>query len=214
MTGDSSCDIVIDNDYVVKILTHPTIITSSASLTFVAKLLDANGVAVSGKADDMDITIYNNDDTKQVDAAAMSESPAASGVYKYEFTDSGSSVGDFLKVQIEYATSGIEDWSGVEVGYGSESLASKIDTIDGNVDAILVDTGTDIPASLVTIDTNIDSILEDTGTTLPTTLSSIDGKIDTVDGIVDAILIDTDEIQGKLPTDQSGKARRNFEQGR
>jgi hypothetical protein len=52
------------------------------------------------------------------------------------------------------------------------ALASQasVDTIDGNVDAILVDTGTDIPA----------------------TLSTIEGKIDTVDTVVDAIQAVTD----------------------
>lgn len=49
----------------------------------------------------------------------------------------------------------------------------KIDTIDTNVDAILVDTGT-------TLDGKLDAILVDTGTTL-------DGKIDDVDTIVTLI---------------------------
>lgn len=38
-----------------------------------------------------------------------------------------------------------------------------------------------------TVDTNVDAILVDTGTTLPATLSGIETKVDTVDGIVDAI---------------------------
>lgn len=70
-------------------------------------------------------------------------------------------------------------------------IETKIDTIDTNVDAILVDTGTTIPADLATIDANVDAILVDTGTTLPATLSTIEGKIDTIDGIVDSILVDT-----------------------
>lgn len=74
-------------------------------------------------------------------------------------------------------------------------VETKIDTIDGIVDSILVDTGTDIPASITTIDnfldTEIAAILEDTGTTLPATLTTIEGKIDTVDGVADAILVDT-----------------------
>ena len=41
---------------------------------------------------------------------------------------------------------------------------------------------------------DIDDILTDTGTTLPATLTTIEGKIDTVDGIVDNILVDTAEI--------------------
>lgn len=56
-------------------------------------------------------------------------------------------------------------------------------------------------------DTDIDAILVDTGTTLPATLTTIEGKVDTVDGIVDTILVDTadmqpkvDSINGKMPT--------------
>lgn len=71
------------------------------------------------------------------------------------------------------------------------TIEGKIDTVDTNVDAILVDTGTTLPASLTTIDTNVDAILVDTGTTLPATLSTIEGKVDTVDLNVDAILVDT-----------------------
>lgn len=76
------------------------------------------------------------------------------------------------------------------------TVEGKIDTIDGIVDAILVDTGTDIPATLSTlataanlatvagyIDTEIGSII--------TSLSTIDTKINTIDGIVDSILEDT-----------------------
>jgi len=49
------------------------------------------------------------------------------------------------------------------------------------------------------LDLIIDSILEDTGTTIPATITTIDNEIEVIDGIVDTILIDTNEIQGKLP---------------
>lgn len=60
-------------------------------------------------------------------------------------------------------------------GAGFTSLASAADlaTIDTNVDAILVDTGTTLPATLSTIDTNVDAVLVDTGTTLPATLATL-----------------------------------------
>jgi len=50
-------------------------------------------------------------------------------------------------------------------------------------------------AGLATVDSNVDAILVDTGTTLPATLSTVEGKVDTVDGVVDAILVDTNELQ-------------------
>lgn len=67
---------------------------------------------------------------------------------------------------------------------GSADLITKVDAIDTVVDAILVDTGTTIPATIATVDTVVDSILVDTGTTIPATIA-------TVDTVVDAILVDT-----------------------
>ena len=42
-----------------------------------------------------------------------------------------------------------------------------------SIDAILVDTGTTIPATIATVDTNVDSILVDTGTTLPAQITAL-----------------------------------------
>lgn len=97
------------------------------------------------------------------------------------------------------------------------SVSADIATIDGNVDAILVDTGTtldgkintidtevaaikavtdnlpdsgaltSIATALETVDANVDAILVDTGTTL-------DGKINTIDTVVDAIKVQTDKL--------------------
>ena len=101
----------------------------------------------------------------------------------------------------------------------SLATASALSTVDSNVDSILTDTGTTIPATIATVDTvvdgikavtdnlpdsgalsslatasavatvdtNVDAVLVDTGTTLPATLSTIDGKVDTVDTVVDSI---------------------------
>lgn len=69
----------------------------------------------------------------------------------------------------------------------SLATASALATVDGNVDAILVDTGTTLPATLSTIDSNVDAILVDTGTTLPGTLSTIAGYIDTEIAAIKAV---------------------------
>lgn len=75
----------------------------------------------------------------------------------------------------------------------SPDLATQasVDTVDANVDAILVDTGTTIPGTIATVDANVDAILVDTGTTLPAQISGVETKIDTVDVNVDAVLVDT-----------------------
>jgi len=64
---------------------------------------------------------------------------------------------------------------------------TKIDTIDGIVDAILIDTSTTLDNKLDTIDGIVDTILVDTGTTL-------DGKINTIDSNVDSIKAKTDNL--------------------
>lgn len=46
-------------------------------------------------------------------------------------------------------------------------------------------------ADLATVDTVVDAILVDTGTTIPAALTTIDDEIAVIDGIVDAILVDT-----------------------
>jgi phage baseplate assembly protein W len=84
------------------------------------------------------------------------------------------------------------------------TLNDKIDVIDGIVDSILVDTGTTLDGKLDTIDnfldTEIAAILADTnelqtdwanGGRLDALLDSAIAKIDVVDGVVDAILVDT-----------------------
>lgn len=98
------------------------------------------------------------------------------------------------------AASGL-DAAGVRaaVGLASANLDTQLSTIDGNVDSILEDTGTTIPATLSTIagyvDTEIAAILTDTGTTL-------DAKIDAIDAVVDAIKAVTDNLpdSGALST--------------
>jgi len=86
-------------------------------------------------------------------------------------------------------------------GAGLTALASQssVNTIDSNVDAILVDTGTTLPAQIGTpvgADISADiaavkaetaNILTDTGTTLPATLT-------TIDSVVDAIKVQTDKF--------------------
>lgn len=49
---------------------------------------------------------------------------------------------------------------------------AAIAVVDANVDAVLVDTGTTIPATIATVDANVDAVLVDTGTTLPATLDA------------------------------------------
>ena len=67
--------------------------------------------------------------------------------------------------------------------------------MDANVDTILVDTGTTLPASIATIDSNVDAVLADTGTTLPASIALIQADVTTIDTNVDTILVDTADLQ-------------------
>lgn len=58
-------------------------------------------------------------------------------------------------------------------GTDSAATASALATVDSNVDAILVDTGTTIPGTIATVDSNVDAILVDTGTTIPASISAL-----------------------------------------
>lgn len=53
------------------------------------------------------------------------------------------------------------------------ATAANLATVDTNVDAILVDTGTTLPATLATIDTVVDAILVDTDTTIPGLIAAL-----------------------------------------
>ena len=65
-------------------------------------------------------------------------------------------------------------------------------TSGSNEDAFKADVSALATASaLATVDSNVDAILVDTGTTIPATLSTMDGKIDTIDTVADSILSDT-----------------------
>jgi len=108
-------------------------------------------------------------------------------------------------------------------GTDSAALATDLATVDTNVDAILVDTGTTIPAqitglndlsaaqvnaevdtaisdaalataaNLATVDTNVDAILVDTGTTIPAQISGLnDISAAAVNAEVDTALADYD----------------------
>lgn len=107
-------------------------------------------------------------------------------------------------------------WTTADVSALATSAA--LATVDANVDSILVDTGTSIPATLTTIladtnelqtnqgnwttadvsglataealatvDANVDAILVDTGTTIPGTITTIDANLDAVKAITDQI---------------------------
>lgn len=80
------------------------------------------------------------------------------------------------------------------------ATAANLATVDTVVDAILVDTGTTLPATLGTpagasvsadiaaVKVDTAATLVDTGTTLPATLTTIEGKVDTVDTVADSII--------------------------
>jgi hypothetical protein len=96
-----------------------------------------------------------------------------------------------VNTEVDTALSDYDGPTKTEMDSAFAVTDGKIDVVDGNVDAILVDTGTTIPADLVAIDakidiidTNVDAVLVDTGTTIPADLV-------TIDAIVDAILVDT-----------------------
>ena len=149
---------------------------------------------------------------------ALTENPESAGRYgaNANFTGTASTrFVMFLEVTAGGAGAGQEDIAIVDELYGlakdltvakEATLAGKasqasVDTIDANVDAILVDTGTTIPDAIATVDGNVDAVLVDTGTTLPAQLTALQNHgdanwgagavpsvADIVDGIWDEVL--------------------------
>lgn len=146
-------------------------------------------------------------DTNNYSATAPTVRTIGTGIYEIKFTSLSPALaeGEIVTVKVNGSIDGGSAWTeyGVPIMVVEDigTIDTKIDTVDTNVDAILVDTGTTLPATLTTIegkvdtvDTVVDAVLVDTGTTLPGTLSTIEGKVDTVDTVVDSILVDTAEI--------------------
>lgn len=103
-------------------------------------------------------------------------------------------VADTNELQTDWANGGRLD-----LMLDARASQASVDTIDGIVDAILADTGTDIPATLATLataanlatvagymDTEIAAILEDTGTTIPAQIAAL--SIPTATENADALL--------------------------
>ena len=75
-----------------------------------------------------------------------------------------------------------------------EGKVDTVDTVADSIKAVtdnLPDSGAlsslATASALATVDTNVDSVLVETGTTIPATLRTLDGKVDTVDTVVDSI---------------------------
>lgn len=74
------------------------------------------------------------------------------------------------------------DSGATELARSSEidDVDTALTTIDSNVDAILVDTGTTLQNAITTIDSNVDAILVDTGTTLNDAITTLDTNVDSI----------------------------------
>lgn len=82
-------------------------------------------------------------------------------------------------------------------------ISATVNSTEGTIShSFQVEAALASAADLAVVDANVDAILVDTGTTLPATLSTIEGKIDTVDTVVDGIKAVTDNLpdSGALTT--------------
>lgn len=127
--------------------------TAANQSTIISHLTDVKGAGWTS-SDNLaeiteDVTGLNGDAMRGTDGANTSTPPTAAAIYS-EFTS------------------------------GSNEDAFKADV-----------SGLATASALATVDSNVDAILVDTGTTIPATLSTMDGKIDTIDTVADSILSDT-----------------------
>jgi hypothetical protein len=152
---------------------------------------ELTGAAVT--SDSGNFTKVVSKDGASTGSGAGSFSEIASGYYAYAPSQAETDCDLFLLITTSSTANVVVD-AVIIYTRVDDSIETKIDTVDGIVDSILVDTGTTLDGKIDTIDGIVDAILVDTGTTL-------DGKIDVIDGIVDAILVDTDTtLPGLLST--------------
>ena len=105
----------------------------------------------------------------------------------------------------------LADTADIQANYAT---ATALATVDTNVDQILVDTGTTIPATIATVDGIVDTILVDTGTTIPATIATVDGNVDTlitqsatqVKGIIEGLAATGTLSTTQMTTNLSGYA--------
>jgi hypothetical protein len=164
------------------------------------------GAFVTG--DSGNFTDYVSKDGAAGISGAGSFAEVGSGYYAYAPSQAETNCDLFLLI-IGSGTANVEVEDVVIYTSVEDSIETKVDTIDGIVDSILVDTGTTLEGKIDVIDGIVDSILVDTATTLNDKIDVVDGivdsilvdtgttlndKIDVVDGIVDSILVDTRNI--------------------
>lgn len=122
------------------------------------------------------------------DSDQITTDPTSLTTIVWQMTDSASGATDEGIVVVGGAIDNLDD--------SVADLAADVATVDGNVDAILVDTGTTLPAqitsdtdaidsALVTIDSNVDAILVDTDTTIPGLISGLNDP--TAAAVADAV---------------------------
>lgn len=167
---------------------------TKSGLTVTAEVYDQTGTQVGATVSLSEVgstSIYRGD------------MPTASqGVYFVEFKDSfNNHLGTY-----EMNWTGSAEVTVFDTSSALVDVESKIDILDSNVDAVLVDTGTTIPAQISGVSGNVDAVLADTGTNIPAQISGVSGNVDAVlvdtgttipnqisgvSGNLDAVLVDT-----------------------
>lgn len=168
------------------------------TVNFLAWDTNAN-VGKTGDSANFTLRLINDGGTAAAPTNAISEPDSTNlpGVYEIALT-AGEMDADFVTLGGVSSTANIVIYP-LFITTESGDLA----VIDGNVDSILTDTGTTLPASLATIDTNVDAVLVDTGTTLPASISGLNdptaaairAEMDSNSTQLAAIVADTNELQ-------------------
>lgn len=205
MNGDNITIVLSDQtsppewaDVIINIQTSAQQVDDLATQTSVNTIddfLDTEVAAIKAKTDQLTFTTSNRVDSQvfgmQADTVTAS-AIAADAIGSSELAATAASE-IATAVRTELAT----ELGRVDVAVSTRASQASVDTIDGIVDAILVDTGTDIPATLTTIngkidtvDTNVDAILVDTGTDIPASIANLDADVANVDSDLAALVAD------------------------
>jgi len=130
---------------------------------------EVDDALVAQKLDHL-VAVADSDDA--VDNSIIAKLASTTGDWS-NFVDTTDSLQSIRDNMAGVDTAAIADavWDEAASGHvGAGTFGAQCGT---DIDAILTDTGTTIPATITTIDTVVDAILVDTGTTLPATLAGL-----------------------------------------
>jgi hypothetical protein len=167
--------------------TAAILVDTGTDIPAAVAVVDANVDAILADTDELETDWVNGGRLDLLLDIASATNPTAADIADAVWDEaiSGHAAAGSTGEALAAAQSAGDPWTTALPGaYAAGTAGKKLSDMAVEVTAVLVDTGTDIPAALAVVDANVDAILADTGTDIPAAIAVVDAN-------VDAILVDT-----------------------